>query len=67
MSFVNIEGTHVNTDLIQTFFWEENELIVHVLGYLKPLAWEDPKQAIYRKLCRQLGVRPCEEVAENEK
>lgn len=64
MNWVNIEGTHVNADLIQTFFWEENELIVRILGFEKPLVWEDPKQATYRKLCRQLGVRPCEEVHE---
>ena len=31
MNWVNIEGTHVNADLIQTFFWEENELIVRIL------------------------------------
>lgn len=61
MNWVNIEGTHVNTNLIQTFFREDKELIVQVLGFIKPLVWDDPDQALYRKLCGQLGVRPDEE------
>lgn len=61
MNWVNIEGTHINTNLIQTFFWEEKELIVQVLGSKETLVWDDPDQALYRKLCAQLGVRPDEE------
>lgn len=60
MNLVEIEGTHINTHLIQTFFWEENALIVQILGFGKPLEWYDRDQALYRKLCAQLGVRPCE-------
>lgn len=63
MNWVEIKGTHINTHMIQTFFWEENELIVCVLGFSQSHSWRDPDQALYRKICAQLGVRPYEEAA----
>lgn len=61
MKWVLIESTHVNTDLIQSFYWQDGELIIWHAASAFCDRLEDPEQKLYIKLCHQLGVRPAEE------
>lgn len=58
MKWVIIDGTHVNTDQIQSFYWLEGELVIWHAASAMCDKLEDPEQRIYKKLCRDLGVRP---------
>ena len=64
MKWVEIFGTHTNTDLIETFAWFDGELQLKFVADPKIVKLDDPDRKIYIKLCHQLGVRPCEEVQE---
>jgi hypothetical protein len=66
MKWVDIKGTHINTNLILSFYWGDGQLIVSFAGDTIPTGWDDPDRELYVKLCHQMGVRPCEEVEHGE-
>lgn len=65
MKWVIIKKTHINTNLVETFYWCDGRLIIAFVGEDQPAVWEDPDRKLYLQLCRQQGIRPYEE-EENE-
>lgn len=61
MKWVEVKGTHINTNRMQTFYWKDGKLVLWLTGDWFPLEWDDPDRELYRKLCRQQGLRPAEE------
>lgn len=65
MKWVRLNGYHINTDLLTTFFWRPSgELVLYHVN--KAVSLPDPDRELYIKLCRALGVRPMEEVADGK-
>lgn len=57
--WVEIKGTHVNMDLVSTFFWSEvRGLTLYYVGSDRPTVWHDPDKILYKKLCSAVGVEP---------
>lgn len=57
--WVEINGTHVNTALVSTFFWNQLKgLTLFYIGSDRPTVWHDPDKALYRKLCDAVGIEP---------
>ena len=67
MKWIAVNGTHINTNRIDTFYWKAGYLCVWLAGSDDPTAWEDPDRDLYIKMCHTLGVRPCEEDDEGGK
>lgn len=65
MKWAEIQGTHINTNQIQVFYWDEGELRIHLQGDMQPIIWDDPDRELYKRLCRQQGTRVWEEEDEN--
>ncbi len=61
MKWAEIEGTHINTNVIQTFYWKDGKLTIWFIGDQLPIEYDDPDQVLYVKLCRSQGIRPAEE------
>lgn len=59
MRWVLIDGTHINTDHVITFYWDDGELYIYTTG--SPNTWSDPDKALYIRLCHLLGLRPAED------
>lgn len=60
MRWVLIGGTHINTDNVRTFYWDNGVLyIFYTSGSLN--TWYDPDKARYTRLCHLLGLRPAED------
>lgn len=66
MKWVLVARTHINTDLVQAFFWTEGQLTIWVVADDVSMKFRDPDRALYLKLCRALGVRPVEEAADGK-
>lgn len=64
MKWVLLNRTHINTNLVTAFWWEEHQLIVWFAGEPARARYRDPDRKLYVKLCHALGVRP-EEVDNN--
>lgn len=61
MKWVLINMTHVNTNNIDCFRWEDGKLYVWFVAEKIPSEWDDPDRELYLRLCRQQGIRPYEE------
>lgn len=61
MQWVTVEGTHINTNNVQSFFCQRGRLLINLVGASTTLKWDDPDRELYLALCRQLGIRPDEE------
>lgn len=61
MKWVLISKTYVNTDTVTAFRWTRGTLYVFFIAEKEPTEWEDPNQALYRKLCSFLELNVCEE------
>lgn len=60
MKWVLIKEFHINTAMIQAFYWNDFELVIALEGRPE-LVCPDPDRELYLKLCRQQGIRPYEE------
>lgn len=60
MKWVEIDGTHINTNNIQSFYWNEHDDMLEIwwVGTSTKAVIPDPDRTHYFKLCRLLGVRP---------
>lgn len=58
MKWVKIEGTHINTNQIATFYWKDGRLEAWFVGDAVAAKWDDPDRELYVKLCQQIGVEP---------
>lgn len=68
MKWICVQGTHINTSRIDTFFWRDSRLWIWFAGAMEAVTWDDPYRESYLQVCHQLGVRPDEEVvADGEK
>lgn len=63
MKWVEIIGTHVNMNLVETFVWHDGQLHVFFHGDNKVTKVDDPDQELYLKMCRSQGIQPYEEEA----
>lgn len=61
MKWVTVKLTHINTNNVDAFKWEDGELVVFFNSDPEPAKWIDPDRELYLQLCRQQGVRPVEE------
>lgn len=61
MRWVLIDGTHINTDNVRTFYWDNGVLYIFYVGTVNPGGCPDPDKAHYIRLCHLLGLRPAEE------
>lgn len=61
MTWVKIDKVHINTDQVQVFHWLSGQLWVHFAGKDSPIAYRDPDQDLYVRLCQAVGVAPTEE------
>ena len=60
MRWVLIDGTHINTDIVRTFYWDDGDLyICYTSGSYN--TWSDPDKALYIRLCHLLGLRAAED------
>ena len=60
MRWVLIDGTHINTDNVRTFYWDDDVLYIYYdTGSYN--SWPDPDKAEYIRLCHLLGLRPAED------
>lgn len=66
MKWVELFGTHINVNQIQTFYWKKGTLCIFFCSCDEPVLWDDLDRQLYIKLCHQLGVRPWEEVADGD-
>lgn len=60
MKWVLIDGTHINTDNVRTFYWNNGVLYIFYTSG-SPNTWSDPDKARYIRLCHLLGLRPAED------
>jgi hypothetical protein len=60
MKWATINKTHVNTNNVDAFKWEDGELVIFFNSDEEPAKWRDPDRKLYLHLCRQQGVRPYE-------
>ena len=69
MKWVLLNRTHVNTDLVSAFRWEDGYLLLWFVGdpVDDPAHYPDPEKKIYTKLCHQLGNLSAEEVTSDGK
>lgn len=60
MRWVLIDGTHINTDHVRTFYWDDGVLYIYynTRGHT---TWSDPDKARYTRLCHLLGLRAAED------
>lgn len=61
MSWVLIDDLHVNANNLCTFYWSDGFLKLNFRGYDDRI--RDPDQALYKKLCHQLGVALAQDFA----
>jgi hypothetical protein len=61
MKWVLLNKTHVNTNTVTAFRWDDGELLLWFIGEEKPAKYRDPYLSLYLQLCHALGVRPYEE------
>lgn len=61
MKWTTIYKSHVNTNNVDCFRWEDGLLLVWFIGSECPNKWDDPDRQLYLKLCRQQGIQPVEE------
>ena len=61
MRWVLIDGTHINTDNVRSFYWYDNMLYIYFVGSVNPGGCPDPDKAHYIRLCHLLGLRPAED------
>lgn len=54
MSFLLIEGIHINVDQIRSFAWKDGEMCVWYAGRHFFESWQDPEKKLYQKLCNDL-------------
>lgn len=66
MKWAEVYGTHINTNLLETFTWYAGELRLTFTAEPKPVCLEDPDRKLYAKLCRQLGVVQAEAVVHGQ-
>lgn len=62
MKWVLIGKRHINTDLVQMFWWADGGLNLFIADNDCRHHIEDPEKKNYIKLCQAVGVRPDEEV-----
>lgn len=67
MKWICVNGTHINTTRLETFFWRGGMLWLYFTGSLTPTTWKDPDRELYVKMCHALGVRPYKEGDEDGK
>ncbi len=60
MRWVLIDGTHINTDNVRTFYWDNSVLYIYYVGTGEPGSCHDPDKVHYIRLCHLLGLRPAE-------
>lgn len=58
MKWVEIGGTHINTDHLECFSWFDGDLHLFFHRERSETRLKDPNRRLYTKLCHQLGVRP---------
>lgn len=57
MKWVTLGNTHINTNQLTVFFWQDGDLVLyHADG--KRVRLEDTDRELYLDLCRKQGVRP---------
>ena len=61
MRWICINGTHINTHQVATFFWRDGKLWVWYRGEQEAVTWEDPDRVLYVKMCHAVGTMPYEE------
>lgn len=61
MKWINTNRGHLNTDLMQAFYWSRGKLWVHWLGEDSPESYDDPNRETYTNLCLRLLLKPIEE------
>lgn len=60
MRWVLIDGTHINTDNVRSFYWDDGVLYIsYNTGNYN--TWSDPDKALYIRLCHLLGLRAAED------
>lgn len=64
MKWTLVEDMHINTNNIDAFKWKNGMLYIWFNAECdsESCDFDDPDRQLYLKLCRQLGVRPAEEV-----
>ena len=67
MKWICVDGTHINTNRVDSFYWRDGKLWVCFADVPDPAHWDDPDRALYIKMCHDLGVRPREEDDEGGK
>lgn len=60
MGWVTIDGTHINTNNIQSFYWNEHDDMLEIwwVGTSTKAVVPDPDRKHYTKLCEFVRVRP---------
>lgn len=57
VKWITIEGSHINTDTIATFYWEDGVLTMWRSNNAM-LEWEDPDKKLYHMICRAVDLAP---------
>ena len=65
MKWVELEGTHINTDKLECFSWFDGDLHLSFHRDSMAVILKDHDRKLYFRLCHLLGVRPAEEVRED--
>ena len=60
MTFLLIEGIHINVNQIRSFTWRNGELCIWYAGRQFFESWPDPDMKIYKALCSELEIKPVE-------
>ncbi len=61
ITWIEVNGTHMNASNIKTFFWEMGTLVVWWGSDSLRSEFPDPEKALYLKMCLALDVQPFEE------
>lgn len=64
MTFLLIEGIHINVNQIRSFTWRDGELCIWYAGRHFFESWPDPDRKLYKDICYALGVLPTEDPEE---
>lgn len=66
MKWVLLNKTHVNTDHLDAFRWEDGDLLINYGMDSATYRFDDPDRRLYLMLCHRLGVIPFEEIADGK-
>ena len=61
MKWVLLGKRHINTNNVSYFKWDHGTLFVYFNVSEGSIVLPDPDKKLYRKMCKQQGIRPYEE------